>query len=128
MKNHEVLELGEPLNLKRVAELIGCSPWTVRQRHLPAGLPHVRAGASGKLIFYRDQVVRWILENQKKGGEMRWGYGGAATSIGPTSTLTGSGTRFQQARATRDRLNSYSKSSNRKPISAGTKLSRPTGA
>src|ERR1039458_5431773 len=123
MSTHKGRDRGEPLNLKRVADLIGCSPWTVRQRHLPAGLPHFRAGASGKLIFYRDQVVRWILENQKKGGEMRWGYGGAATSIGPTSTLTGSGTRFRQAPATRDRLNSYSKSSSRKPISADTRLS-----
>jgi len=61
--------LGEPLSIKQVAQLIGCSHWTVRQRHLPEGLPHFRAGASGKLIFYRDQVVRWILQKQQlKGG------------------------------------------------------------
>lgn len=60
-------ELGEPLTITQVAELIGCSPWTVRQRHLPKGLPHFRAGANGKLTFYRDQVVRWI-QSQQKGG------------------------------------------------------------
>jgi hypothetical protein len=64
------LELGEPLTISQVAKLIGCSPWTVRQRHLPSGLPHFRAGANGKLIFYRDQVVRWI-QSQQKGGKLR---------------------------------------------------------
>src|SRR5258707_12757934 len=63
-----VESLGEALNVKQVAELIGCSPWTVRYRHLPQGLPHFRATANGKLIFYRDQVVRWILHKQSKGG------------------------------------------------------------
>lgn len=61
-------ELGAPLNIHEVARLIGCSAWTVRQRHLPRGLPHFRSGPSGRLIFYRTQVVRWILENQQKGG------------------------------------------------------------
>lgn len=60
--------LGEVLNIKQVAALLGCSPWTVRQRHIPTGLPHFRAGASGKLIFYKNQVVAWILSRQKKGG------------------------------------------------------------
>jgi len=31
------------------------------------GLPHFRFGASGKLIFYTSQIVRWI-ENQQQGG------------------------------------------------------------
>ncbi len=56
--------LGEPLNIRQVAQLIGCSAWSVRQRHIPQGLPYFRSRPSGKLIFYRDQVVRWILENQ----------------------------------------------------------------
>ena len=60
-------ELGRPMTITEVAKLIGCSPWTVRQRFLPRGLPHFRTGASGKLIFYRDQVLRWI-ESQIKGG------------------------------------------------------------
>jgi len=64
--------LGEPLSIRDVARMIGCSPWTVRARHIPHGLPVFRSGASGKLIFYRDQVVRWILQqqnqNKKKGG------------------------------------------------------------
>ena len=64
------LELGEPLTITQVAKLIGCSPWTVRQRHMRSGLPHFRAGANGKLIFYRAQVVRWI-QAQQKGGKVR---------------------------------------------------------
>jgi hypothetical protein len=60
--------LGAPLGIREVARLIGCSPWTVRQRYLPHGLPHLRSGPHGKLIFFRDQIVRWVLEYQKKGG------------------------------------------------------------
>jgi hypothetical protein len=60
-------ELGEPITIREVAKLIGCSPWTVRQRHMRSGLPHFRAGVNGKLIFYRDQVVRWIRSQQKGG-------------------------------------------------------------
>lgn len=60
--------LGEPLSIRKTAELIGCSPWTVRQTHLPNGLPCFRSRPSGKLIFYRDQVVAWILREQQKGG------------------------------------------------------------
>jgi len=64
--------LGEPLSIDEVAELIGCSVWTIRQRYLSAGLPHFRLGGIGKLIFYRNQIVRWILERQtKKGGDLR---------------------------------------------------------
>ena len=59
--------LGRPLNMKEVAALIGCSPWTVRQKLLPQGLPYFRSAASGKLIFYSDQVIRWI-ERKQKGG------------------------------------------------------------
>lgn len=61
-------ELGEPLGIREVARLIGCSVWCVRQRQIPAGLPHFRTGPSGRLIFYRDQVVCWIFEQQKKRG------------------------------------------------------------
>ena len=60
--------LGAPLGIRDVARLIGCSAWTVRQSYIPQGLPHLRSGPSGKLIFYRDQIVRWILEHQQKGG------------------------------------------------------------
>jgi hypothetical protein len=60
--------LGEPLGLREVARIIGCSPWTVRQKYVPAGLPHLRSGPNGKLIFYKTQVVRWLLERQQKGG------------------------------------------------------------
>ena len=61
--------LGLPLDVRGVAELIGCSPWTVRQSLIPRGLPVFRSTASGKLIFYTNQVVRWI-EN-KQGGNKR---------------------------------------------------------
>lgn len=61
--------LGAPLSIREVAKLIGCSAWTVRQRYLPKGLPHLRSGSQGKLIFYRDQVVRWIVNQQTKGGK-----------------------------------------------------------
>src|SRR5947208_506101 len=61
------LALGRPLNISEVARLIGCSPWTVRQKLLPRGLPFFRSAASGKLIFYQAQVVRWI-ERQQQGG------------------------------------------------------------
>jgi hypothetical protein len=60
--------LGAPLSIREVAELIGCSPWTVRQRYLLAGLPHLRLGPNGKLIFYKNQIIRWLLLQQKKGG------------------------------------------------------------
>lgn len=60
--------LGAPLTIRQVAELIGCSPWTVRQTHVPNGLPYFRSGPNSKLIFYRDQVITWILSQQEKGG------------------------------------------------------------
>ena len=60
--------LGLPLDIKQVAAVIGCSPWTVRQKLLPRGLPFFRSAASGKLIFYTDQVARWI-ESQQQGGK-----------------------------------------------------------
>jgi len=62
--------LGEAMDVKQVAELIGCSAWTVRQKHVKAGLPCFRTGPSGRMIFYRNQVVAWIREKQKeqKGG------------------------------------------------------------
>jgi hypothetical protein len=61
-------ELGEPISIQAVARLIGCSVWTVRQRYLPAGLPHLRMRAQGKLFFYRTQIIRWLLDRQQKGG------------------------------------------------------------
>ena len=60
--------LGEPLDIRQVAALIGCSAWTLRQCYIPAGLPHLRSGPNGKFIFYRNQVIHWLLERQRKGG------------------------------------------------------------
>lgn len=56
--------LGEPLSICETARVIGCSAWTVRQKLIPLGLPVFRSGPSGRLIFYRDQVVRWIQFRQ----------------------------------------------------------------
>jgi len=59
-----LLPLGIPLNIREVARMIGCSPWTVRQTLIPKGLPVFRSAASGKLIFYQHQVARWIQKIQ----------------------------------------------------------------
>lgn len=61
--------LGEPLTIRQVAKLLGCSAWTVRHAYLPQGLPHLRSGPMGKLVFFRKQVIAWILQQQKKGGK-----------------------------------------------------------
>ena len=53
-------ELGEPISIDKVAKLIGCFPWTVRHTLIPRGLPHFWFKASGRLIFYKRQVIRWI--------------------------------------------------------------------
>lgn len=58
--------LGEPMDIEDVAALLGCSPWTVRQKYLPAGLPHIRASRHGRIVFFREQVIDWILERQRK--------------------------------------------------------------
>ena len=60
--------LGEPLSIQEVAQVLGCSTWTVRHGYLPQGLPHFRSGPAGKLVFFRNQVIQWILLEQKKGG------------------------------------------------------------
>ncbi len=64
----EASELGQPLTLRQVAALIGCSPWTVRQTLIPRGLPYFRSAASGRLIFYTHQIVGWIESQQFQGG------------------------------------------------------------
>jgi hypothetical protein len=56
--------LGEALTIREVSRLLGYSVWTVRNRHLRRGLPYFRIGGTGKLVFYRGQVTRWILEQQ----------------------------------------------------------------
>lgn len=61
--------LGEPMSIAQVAGLLGCSPWTVRQRYLRQGLPHLRASSRGRLVFFRSQVIAWILKRQQKGGK-----------------------------------------------------------
>ena len=58
--------LGEPMSIREVTEILGCSAWTIRQKYIPQGLPCLRSGPAGKLIFFRNQVVRWILQQQNK--------------------------------------------------------------
>lgn len=61
--------LGPPLTIREAASLLGCSVWAIRQRYLPLGLPHFRIGNSGKFTFYRNQIIRWVLNRQlQKGG------------------------------------------------------------
>ncbi|PYP86007.1 MAG: hypothetical protein DMG65_19675 [Candidatus Angelobacter sp. Gp1-AA117] len=62
------LPLGMPLTIEDVAELLGCSVWTIRQKYLRQGLPYLRASSSGKFVFFREQVIDWILKRQTKGG------------------------------------------------------------
>lgn len=57
--------LGPPLSIREAAAVIGCSPWTIRQKLLPSGLPHFRVGRSGKLFFYKTQVIRWLMRQQE---------------------------------------------------------------
>lgn len=61
--------LGDAITIREVAAIIGCSVWTVRQRCMRQGLPHFRASRTGRLIFYRNQVIDWLIEKQK---ERRW--------------------------------------------------------
>ncbi len=63
--------LGTPLSIKGVARLIGCSAWTVRQKFIPLGLPHLRSGPSGRLTFFSNQVVAWVLAQQQRKGGIR---------------------------------------------------------
>ena len=61
--------LGDAMDVDAVAGMLGCSPWTVRNRYLPLGLPHMRASARGRLVFFKTQVICWIVERQQKGGK-----------------------------------------------------------
>ncbi len=66
--------LGDPMTIEEVADLLGCSPWTVRQRYLRQGLPHLQASARGKLVFFREQIIAWVEKRQQqrqKGGLLR---------------------------------------------------------
>jgi hypothetical protein len=55
---------GEAIGVVEVAEIIGCSVWTVRHRCLKQGLPCFRPSRKGKVFFYRNQVIRWLIEKQ----------------------------------------------------------------
>lgn len=64
-------ELGEPMSIREVAAVLGCSAWTIRQRYLPLGLPHFRLSRTGKLLFFHNQIVRWVLAKQRQKGGIR---------------------------------------------------------
>jgi hypothetical protein len=59
-------EIGPPMNIQATAEMLGCSTWTVRQRLIQRGLPYFQINPRGKMIFYRDQVVRWVQRQHKR--------------------------------------------------------------
>ena len=64
--------LGEAMSIRGVARILGCSEWTIRQQYLPRGLPYFRLSPRGKLLFFHNQIVRWVLERQRqKGGMIR---------------------------------------------------------
>jgi hypothetical protein len=64
--------LGEPMTIRDVAQMFGCSEWTVRQQYLPRGLPYFRLSPAGKLLFFHNQIVRWVQGIQRqKGGMIR---------------------------------------------------------
>lgn len=62
-------ELGEAIGIATVAKMLRCSTWTVRNKWVPQGLPHIRASRKGRMVFHRNQVNRWILKRQQKGGK-----------------------------------------------------------
>jgi hypothetical protein len=64
-RRNQAEPLGDPLNIQDVADLLGCSVWTIRKKCIPRGLPHFRIGTTGKLVFYRVQVTHWILKQQE---------------------------------------------------------------
>ena len=57
-------KLGAALDIRQVADLIGCSVWTVRQTLIPKGLPHFRFTPLGRLTFYENQVIQWVQVKQ----------------------------------------------------------------
>src|ERR1700730_10296252 len=59
--------LGTPLSIGDVAKLVGCSKWPIRQKYLPLGLPHFRVSPTGRLLFYKTLVIRWLIRRQKGG-------------------------------------------------------------
>ena len=61
-------QLGQPLSIRDVARMFGCSEWTVRQRLIRIGLPHFRLAPNGKLMFFYNQIVRWVLDRQRQKG------------------------------------------------------------
>jgi hypothetical protein len=63
--------LGVPMTIREVARMFGCSEWTIRQQYLPKGLPHFRLSPAGKLLFFHNQIVRWVLERQRQKGGNR---------------------------------------------------------
>lgn len=64
------ISLGEPLDVRDVAKIVGCSVWNIKNRCLKAGLPHLRFGANGKLLFFQRQVVKWIIDQQRSIDEL----------------------------------------------------------
>jgi len=60
--------LGAPMTIRQVSQLLGCSEWTIRQQYLPKGLPHFRLSPRGKLLFFHNQIVRWVLDRQRQKG------------------------------------------------------------
>ena len=59
--------LGTPLSIDEVAALLHCSAWTVRNALVPKGLPYFRSGPNSRMVFFTNQVVKWVEQKQKGG-------------------------------------------------------------
>ena len=58
--------LGDAMDIVDVAAIFGCSAWTIRQKYMKQGLPCLRTSRTGKFLFFRRQVLDWILKQQRK--------------------------------------------------------------
>jgi len=69
--NQPTIRWALPWRFARVALLLGCSIWTVRQRHLRCGLPFFRIGTTGRLLFLPQagSCSGFCTTKKRKGGE-----------------------------------------------------------
>lgn len=57
------------LTPKEVADMLGCSAWTVRELAKRKALPHYKVGS--RYLFTRASIEKWVTrqEKQSQGGE-----------------------------------------------------------
>ena len=52
--------MGRPIRAEETAELFGCSLRTVHERARQCEIPHRRIGGTRRLLFWEDELYRWI--------------------------------------------------------------------